>query len=94
MSYKRFAQLKEALRFDDVARRDGDDVLSPIRKIVDIINRKLYEFYRPGPHVSIDEMLVEFHGRVRFRQYIPSKPGMYIYIYIYACVRLAEYAIH
>ena len=77
MSYKRFAQLKSALRFDDVARRNRDEVLSPIKDIIDKFNLKLRQFYTPGPHLCIDEMLVEFHGKVRFRQYIPSKPGRY-----------------
>ena len=33
--------------------------------------------YRPGPFICVDEMLLEFHGHVRFRQYIPSKPGKF-----------------
>ena len=28
-------------------------------------------------HLTIDEMLVEFHDRVGFRQYSPSKPGKF-----------------
>ena len=33
--------------------------------------------YIPGPSLCVDEQLVEFHGRVSFRQYIPSKPGKF-----------------
>lgn len=77
MSYERFAQLKSAMRFDDPLRRDRNDKLAPVREIVDIFNTKLAEIYTPGPYLCIDEMLVEFHGRVAFRQYIPTKPGKF-----------------
>ena len=33
--------------------------------------------YTPGDNLTIDEMLIEFHGRVVFRQYIPTKPGKF-----------------
>lgn len=75
MSYTRFAQLKSALRFDNVARRNRDEVLSPIKDIIEKFNLKLRQFYTPSSHLCIHEMFVEFHGKVHFRQYIPSKPG-------------------
>ena len=37
----------------------------------------LWQLYTPGPYLTVDEMLVEFHGRVSFRQYIPTKPGKF-----------------
>ena len=35
------------------------------------------QIYTPSEHLTTDEMLVEFHGRVSFRQYIPLKPGRF-----------------
>ncbi len=77
MSYERFSQLRASLRFDDPRRRDPSDKLAPIRTIIENLNNVLDEIYRPGPFLVVDEMLVEFHGRVSFRQYIPTKPGKY-----------------
>ena len=77
MSYERFAQLKGVLRFDDKLRRDTNDKLAPVRQIVEIFNTRLQEVYTPGPFLVIDEMLIEFHGRVAFKQYIPTKPGKF-----------------
>ena len=77
MSVERFEQLKAALRFDDPARRDRDDKLSPVRAIVDRFNQVMRDIYKPNEFLTIDEMLVEFHGRVTFRQYIPTKPGKF-----------------
>lgn len=77
MSCLRFKQLKQALRFDDPLRRDSVDPLAPIRAVVDLVNFRLKEKYSPGPFITVDEQLVEFHGRVRFRRYIPTKPGKF-----------------
>jgi len=77
MSYKRFRQLKSAVRFDDALRRDRVDKLSPIRSVIELFNNSLREIYTPGPYITVDEQLIEYHGRVGFRRHIPSKPGKY-----------------
>jgi hypothetical protein len=77
MSEKRFKQLKSLLRFDDPLRRNQDDPLAPVRELVNEVNSSLESNYSPGCFVTVDEQLVEYHGRVRFKQYIPSKPGKF-----------------
>lgn len=77
MSYQRFQQIKAALRFDNKTRRDVNDPLAPIREVVDLFNCNMRRLYDPGSLLCIDEQLVEYHGRVRFKQYIPSKPGKF-----------------
>lgn len=77
MSFKRFAQLKMAFRFDDSRRRDRRDKLAAVRHIVAAFNLAIRNNYTPGPFLCVDEMLIEFHGRVSFRQYIPTKPGKF-----------------
>ena len=77
MSFKRFQQIKAALRFDNKSMRDRGDPLSPIRQVVDYLNENLGKHYTPGSLLCVDEQLVEYHGRVSFRQYIPSKPGKF-----------------
>ena len=77
MSCQRFKQIKQALRFDDPIRRDREDPLAPIRMIVQYVNSKLTDAYTPGRFITVDEQLVEFHGRVGFRRYIPTKPGKF-----------------
>ena len=77
MSLERFEQLKAALRFDDPLRRDREERIAAIRSVVDTFNDKMLETYTPGPYLTIDEMLVEFHGRVGFKQFIPTKPGKF-----------------
>ena len=79
MSCERFLQLKKAFRFDDSRRRDTTDKLSPVHNMVEAFNATLKSVYTPGPFLCVDEMLVEFHGRVQFRQYMymPAKPGKF-----------------
>jgi hypothetical protein len=77
MSMERFLQIKSALRFDDPRRRNRQDTLAPVRNIVYTFNDKLRRLYVPGQWLTIDEQLLEFHGRVQFQQYIASKPGKF-----------------
>ena len=77
MSFQRFQQIKAALRFDNKMRRDRTDPLAPIREVVDQVNSSLESHYHPGSLLCVDEQLVEFHGRVRFQQYLRSKPGKF-----------------
>lgn len=77
MSFERFKQIKSALRFDDKRIRDRNDSLAPIRQVVDTFNASLRANYEPGPFLTMDEQLIEFHGRVKFRRYVPTKPGKY-----------------
>jgi hypothetical protein len=73
---KRFEQLKACLR-DDPARRDRDNKGAPLGTMISKFNETMLQIYTLSEHLTIDEMLVEFHGRASFRQYLPSKPGKF-----------------
>jgi hypothetical protein len=77
MTLQRFECIRKTLRFDDRQRRDPDDPLSPVRHMWNLALQKFRDLYKPTATATIDEQLVEFHGRVMFRQFIPSKPGKY-----------------
>ena len=77
MTLQRFECIRKLLRFDDCLRRDRTDPLAPVREIWKNTIQKFQEVYKPGPTLTIDEQLVEYHGRVKFRMYIPTKPGKY-----------------
>lgn len=77
MSRHRFCELKSNLRFDDPLRRDRDDPMAPVREITTTFISSLKEYVFAPEYLCIDEQLLEFHGRVKFRQYIPSKPGKF-----------------
>ena len=70
MNRERFQQIKSLLRFDDILRRNKNDVLVPIREIFEQFTSRCRIFYVPSPFLTIDEQLLVFHGRVKFRQNI------------------------
>jgi hypothetical protein len=75
MSKERFCLIKRMFRMDDKRRRDTANLLAPMGRVVDLFKSHLQRYYVANTHITIDEQLMEFHGRVRFRQYIASKPG-------------------
>ena len=52
---------------------ENSDLLWKIRNLFDILNDKISKFYSPSEHLAVDEVIVNFKGRVIFRQYIPKK---------------------
>lgn len=88
MCRERFHLLLRALRFDDVNDRNERkkyDNLAPIRQVFDQFVLKCRENYQVGEYCTIDEMLENFRGRCKFRQYIANKPAKYG-IKVYALV--------
>ncbi|XP_041666997.1 piggyBac transposable element-derived protein 4-like [Cheilinus undulatus] len=80
MSLKRFITLSRMIRFDDRLTRQAQkkpDKLAPIRDVWDQWVVRLPLAFNPGENICIDEQLVGFRGRCRFKQYIPSKPAKY-----------------
>lgn len=47
------------------------DPLHKVRPLVDQLNIKFPEFFKPGKNLSIDESMVGFKGRLQFKQYWP-----------------------
>jgi hypothetical protein len=94
MSRERFCVIKSALRFDDPRRRDKEDSLAPIRCVFEEFNVKLRQFVVAGPNLTVDEQLVEFHGRVRFKQYIASKPGKFGIKVFWVCDAETSYCLN
>ena len=65
-----------AFRSDDTLRRDRSDPVAPVRECIALLNAAaaLKELFFTGFFLTMDEQLVEFHCKVRFRRYIPTKP--------------------
>lgn len=52
----------------------GHGKLHHVRPILDIVQKRLVENYRPHKSVSIDQAMIPFRGRTGYRQYLPAKP--------------------
>lgn len=80
MSIKRFCALLVALRFDDFENREARKIVDPgcaISEVLDLFNENSQKCYSIGANATVDEMLIAFRGRCKFKMYMPSKPAKY-----------------
>ena len=77
MSEKRFKLIKRCFRLDDPRQWDKNDKLSPVHHIFEVFVTNLQRFVHPFEFFSVDEKLLEYYGRVAFKQYISTKPGKF-----------------
>lgn len=92
---RHFHVLSRVIRFDNREtrhQRHQNDKLAPIRELWDKWVERLPLIYNPGPAVTVDERLVAFRGRCRFKQYIPNKPAKYGIKLWTACDSKSSYA--
>lgn len=80
MSVKRFEILIGTLRFDDPGtrvERKKDDPAAAITNIFQRFVNNCQKLYSLGAYSCIDEMLIPFRGRCKFKVYMPAKPNKY-----------------
>lgn len=80
MSMKRFFILTVCIRFDDRNTREmrrQQDPTAAVNEIwADFISNS-QRMYSIGQNACVDEMIVPFRGRCKFRVYMPNKPAKY-----------------
>ena len=59
---------------DNTVQPAETDALWKLRWYIDHLVNNFKDTYIPDEHVTIDESMVKFKGRLAFRQYLPSKP--------------------
>ena len=52
---------------------ENDDSLSKVRPIIDLLIGKIRSCYYPDQNLSLDESMMAWRGRLRFRQHIKGK---------------------
>ncbi|CAH1971399.1 unnamed protein product [Acanthoscelides obtectus] len=72
ISYNRFTLLLKCWHFQDNTL-PSTSRLDKINPILSIIQNNIKTVYCPGDTVVVDETMVPFRGRLKFRQYNPSK---------------------
>ncbi|XP_043279325.1 piggyBac transposable element-derived protein 4-like [Venturia canescens] len=77
MSRARFTFIAKCLHFDVKSSREPMDRLAPIRKLWDLFIGNCSRYYKPSKYCTVDEQLLSFRGKCRFRMFIKSKPDRY-----------------
>nr|CAI5856406.1 unnamed protein product [Callosobruchus analis] len=73
MSRNRFEIILRMLHFSDNEQYPEGDRLFKVQSLVDSLNEKFKNNIMCDEHVCIDETMVPFRGRLKFRQYIKGK---------------------
>ena len=73
MPRDRFLQWLKSLHFNDNDIDDGTDRLFKLRPVIDTLAENFKTVYVPSHDVTTDESLWKFYGRLKFKQYNPSK---------------------
>ena len=77
MPRNRFQSITEFLHFNNNSKYDNHDTtrdrLYKVRPLVEYLVGKFEAAYTPDKHLSIDEQLLLWKGRLGFKQYIPNK---------------------
>ena len=78
MPRDRFLQLLKSLHFNDNDAADGTDHLFKLHPVIDTLTQKLKTVYVPSQDVTTDVSLWKFNGRLKFKQYNPSKWARFV----------------
>ena len=70
MSGRRYQMIPNHLHMDS---DENDDPLSKVRPIIDLLTGNIRSCYYPDQNLSLDESMIAWRGRLRFRQYIKGK---------------------
>ena len=78
MSEDHWRDINSHLHFiDESEDKNENDPLYKIRPLIDHIIRKSQKLYSPKQGLTIDESMIKFRGRSRFKVYMPLKPIKY-----------------
>lgn len=77
MTRERYWTITKYLHFANNEQASLHDKLAKIRPFYDLVTKSFAEVRAPGEKVSIDEALIKFFGRLRFKTYIANKPAEY-----------------
>ena len=80
MERAEFLSILNCLRFDNCCDRKQRLLNDPLAAVSDMFNKFIEncrKSYSIGTHACIDEMLVPFRGRCKFKIYMPMKPAKY-----------------
>lgn len=77
MPRNRFELTLRFWHFSDNFKASVDDRIYKVRGLIERLVKNYQSVMEPGEYMAIDESIVPFRGRLKFRQYIPGKAHKY-----------------
>ncbi|XP_043469690.1 piggyBac transposable element-derived protein 3-like [Leptopilina heterotoma] len=74
MSRNRFLEIKTGIKYSEKEEESSTDFAWRVRTLLKMFNFNVKRFGFFQTAISGDEMMVKFYGRLRFKQYIRTKP--------------------
>ena len=65
---------KESAKRVFAAYDDKAVKLSKVRPLITLCQDNYRRFYTPGRDLAVDDAMIEFDGRLAWKQYMPKKP--------------------
>ena len=75
MKRDRFYLILKFLHFNnnEIVDPENPDWLQKVRPLIELLRERFRKVYSPGNNLSVDESLVLYKGRLKFKQYIKTK---------------------
>lgn len=74
MSRNQFEDIKSKLKLSKPEEKNDNDKAWRIREVLEMFRKNLSQFGFFSTALSIDEMMVKFHGRTNIQQFMQNKP--------------------
>ena len=96
ISYTRFKEIKQFLSLSglDSKTKHPNDTLYRIRDFITDFNDKFKKFYYPDEYLCIDEGMIPFGGKAKFKVYNPDKPTQWGIKEYLLCDAVKSYTFH
>ena len=77
MCRDKYEQIRKMLHFTDPLSEDPADSLTKLRSFLEKLVNSFRNNYTPYRNISVDEYLLLWKGRLKFRVFIPNKRENY-----------------
>ena len=85
MSKHKFKWIQKCIRFDDKRTR-GINRDAPVKELNQLLNEAFDKHLETSSNVTVDERIVGFRGKCKFKVFMPSKPDKYgLKLWILVC---------
>ena len=72
-----YDQIRNHLHVSDHSIKDSKDPLAKVRELLDSVNKNFSRHYNPEEFLVVDEGMIPFNGRVKFKVFNPDKPNQW-----------------
>src|SRR5687768_7856401 len=73
MARNRYKEIMQYLHFANNKQQPANNWMYKVQNILDNLLRKFEKYLNPHQNLCVDKSLLLFKGRLKFKQYVPSK---------------------